>query len=63
MGLVNGFGVGLAFLVLGERPVDAGHAGVAAFAFAGGNNQVEADVMERFAVRGPVLLNVSCGAM
>jgi len=33
VGLVNGFGVALAFLVLGERPVDTGQAGVAAFAF------------------------------
>jgi hypothetical protein len=51
VGLVNGFGVGLAFLVLGERPVDAGQAGVAAFTFAGGDDQVEADVVERLAVR------------
>lgn len=50
MGLDNGFGVGLTFLVLGERPLDAGQAGVAAFAFAGGNDQVEADVAEGLAL-------------
>jgi len=50
VGLVNGFGVGLAFLVLGERAVDAGQAGVASFAFAGGDDQVEADVFEGLTV-------------
>lgn len=51
MGLVDGFGVGLAFLVLVERPVDAGQAGVAAFAFAGGDDQVRADVLHGLTVR------------
>lgn len=51
VGLANGFGVGLAFLVLVERPVDAGQAGVAAFAFTGGDDQVKPDVLEGLTVR------------
>jgi hypothetical protein len=41
--LVKGIGVGLAFLVLGERSVDAGQARVAAFALAGGDDQIRAE--------------------
>lgn len=51
VGLVNGFGVGLAFLMLVERPVGAGQAGVEAFAFTGGDNQVEPDILEGLSVR------------
>jgi hypothetical protein len=38
--LHDGVGVGRCLLVLGEGAVDAGQAGIAAFAFAGGDDQV-----------------------
>lgn len=38
--LLDGFGVCLALLVLGQYPVDAGQARVLSFAFAGEDDQV-----------------------
>jgi hypothetical protein len=40
VGLGDGFGVGLGFVVLGERPVDAGDAGAVSLAFAGSDDEV-----------------------
>lgn len=40
MGLGDGLGVRLALLVISERPVDAGEAGVLAHALTGGDDQV-----------------------
>jgi hypothetical protein len=51
VGLVDGLGVGLCLVVFGERPVDAGQARVAPFAFAGGDDQVRSDVLHRLTVR------------
>ena len=46
VGLVDGLGVRLRFVVLGKRPVDAGRAGVLAPAFAGGDDQVRSDLFD-----------------
>ncbi|MFC0041922.1 hypothetical protein [Actinomadura rayongensis] len=42
----DGFGVALGLVVFGEGAVDAGQAGVASVAFAGGDDQVFADVFD-----------------
>jgi hypothetical protein len=40
--------VGLGFLMLGQGPVDAGQGGILALAFAGGDDQVFADLLNAF---------------
>jgi hypothetical protein len=55
--LPSGLGLGdclricLRFLMFGQRPVNAGQAEVASFAFANGDDQVRSDVLDGFAVR------------
>ncbi|MFI1293772.1 hypothetical protein ACH4VM_36005 [Streptomyces sp. NPDC020792] len=51
MRLGDGLGVRLLLLVLGERAVDARDAGGLALAFAGGDDQVGLDLLDRLAVR------------
>ncbi|WP_433259488.1 hypothetical protein ACQPYK_50415 (plasmid) [Streptosporangium sp. CA-135522] len=51
MGLGDGFRVGPPLLVLGERAVDAGEAGVLTLALAGGDDQTRADLLDGPAVR------------
>jgi len=41
MGLVDGLGVRLPLLVLGDRPVDAGRARGVSLAFAGGSGRID----------------------
>ena len=53
MGLVDGLGVRLPLLVLGDRPVDAGRARGVSLAFAGGDDQVWADRLDGFAAGAP----------
>ena len=46
MGLFDGFGVCLGFVVSGQGPVDAGQARVVSLAFAGGDDQVGSDGLD-----------------